>query len=67
MKFEYYCEEDVRECVAYIDSDGTLVIKVDDGLVYMYTDETPNFATDKFKHELSTRKFYPGDTITITF
>ena len=69
MKFEYDCAEDQRECVAFI-SGGCLYIKTDSGGVAMYTDDPPVSHGDSIWYmrlDRATRKFYPGDKITITF
>lgn len=68
MKFEYDGKENARECVAFIDENGNLVIYdgtrktciCHSGAVHQnpYTEH----------HQSGTkRKFYPGDKITITF
>jgi hypothetical protein len=60
MKLTYDTKPDERECVAYISGDGGLVIKERRGNhVYM--------VYDSFDPSDATHRFYPGDSITITF
>lgn len=69
MKFEYDNMNDDRECVAYIDGDGDLIIKNTLNLVYehpaLITDG--NVGTAEWNPVESLHKFYPGDKLTITF
>lgn len=71
MKFEYDGKENGRECVAFIDEDGVLYIKTDEGSTLLYGgSESPNHGSNEdWDYGLSraTHKFYPGDKITITF
>ena len=70
MKFTYDTKQDARECVAYIDEDGDLRMKTDEGVVYMYKDNsTPS---QNYSHEFwdpydAIHRFYTGDKITIEF
>lgn len=73
MKFEYENKVDDRECVAFIDADGDLCLKADgaDDIVWLTTGgvqycESPRNNFD-FQKEKAVHRFYPGDTITITF
>ena len=72
MKFEFDGDADRGECVAYIDDDGDLCIRVGDGFVYFIKDDK-SFLSDGgsfYGHMFdngATRKFYKGDKITITF
>lgn len=60
MKFTYDTNPADRECIAYISEDGSLVIKERRGNhVYMFY--------DSFDPSDAIRRFYPGDSITITF
>lgn len=72
MKFEYDgMDDNSRECVAYLDRQGDLCIKVSE----THTDcEMVCIEKDGFFHfnleweeKFATRKFYHGDKITITF
>lgn len=73
MKFEYDGKEDARECVAYIDRDGGMCIKVeethiDSELVCIDTDGFFRFDLSWNPSYTGVKKrFYPGDKITITF
>lgn len=60
MKFTYDTKPDERECKAYIDLEGDLVIKCTGGSVVWTTKEG-------FKPTKALHRFYPGDSITITF
>ena len=69
MKFDYETKLDERECVAYIDVDGDLMILnagvgttwvLKDGA--LYKDHLSHFNPSE-----ATRRFCPGDKITITF
>ena len=68
MKFSYDGDGVGRECVAYIDDDGELMVRRNNGdciwlskggVVYAH-----NFPFDVNK---ATHKFYKGDSVTITF
>jgi hypothetical protein len=62
MKFTYDTKPDERECVAYIDDEGDLVIKEkEEGKCVLM------FSESGFNLRESTHRFYPGDSITITF
>ena len=65
MKFEYEKEDDVRECVAYIDSDGDLVFET--GYISLRSEKPGIFEGCKWKPWDSVRRFYRGDKITIEF
>lgn len=73
MKFEYGNKQDDRECVAFIDGDGDLCIKASgpDDVIWMtsfgcnYSEKPCNKFSDQA--EVAFKRFYPGDTITITF
>lgn len=72
MKFEYDGNNQKEECVAYIDNQGHLVVRnqrQNDGSSFVFM---PNFKNktdvwDSFKPSDDDVKFYPGDSITITF
>ena len=69
MKFEYDGAKEKCECVAVISCDA-LCFKTDEGCTYLYTDDSPNHGShEDWGRELSaaSRRFYPGDKITITF
>jgi len=71
MKFEYDGKEDTRECVAYIDENGNLRIrdtgrKTEKRGSVCFTELGIKNGYD-FSPTTGTRKFYPGDKITITF
>lgn len=66
MKFEYDSKSVQRECVAYIDKDGDLLVMDDDGAILLGQDGTHLTAMEWNPSE-ATRKFYPGDKLTITF
>ena len=70
MKFEYDVKEDTRECVAYIDDFGHLIVnntrEKGSSFVFM-PDQKGTTYWDKFRPECTDVKFYPGDKITITF
>ena len=69
MKFEYDGDSEHRECVAYIDGDGDVIVR--DTL--NHTGEHPalisdgNVGTAEWQPHTATRRFYPGDKLTITF
>lgn len=65
MKFEYEVKQDNRECVAYIDDDGDLVVKNDGGACVIVGDSYCCEFT--FHPSRNDHKFYPGDKVTITF
>ena len=71
MKFEYETKQDDRECVAYIDGDGDLIINSfgDNGWVAVNGEEAGenNMAEPEYNTTGIAKKFYPGDKITITF
>jgi hypothetical protein len=60
MKFTYDTNPDERECVAYIDDEGDLIIKERDGKTVYCLDGA-------FDPSCDNHRFYPGDSITITF
>ena len=73
MRFDYETKQDDRECVAFICESGLLAIKGCDGKCVMIKpngDKVYNGAND-FKTWLDMctpqKKFYPGDSITLTF
>jgi hypothetical protein len=68
MKFEYDDEKDRGECVAFIDSDGDLIVKTESGnsiWISTFGEVHDNFG--EFNDTDATYRFYPGDKITITF
>ena len=65
MKFEYEKEDDVRECVAYIDSDGDLVFR--QGYLSLRNEKPEAWDDGPWEPAKATRKFYRGDKITIEF
>lgn len=67
MKFEYEVSKDDRECVAFIDGDGDLWIKTDEGSCLMYKHGGLPESGELWEENLAIHKFYPGDKITITF
>lgn len=72
MKFEYDEQPDKGECVAFIDNDGDLCMKNGEGIIYL-TRGNASFSFEEACFESymvdngATKKFYPGDKITITF
>lgn len=67
MKFTYKKDEpEVRECVAYLTRAGTLRMKTDNGVTVFFQDNTPEHGRH-FNPDEAVRKFYEGDSITITF
>jgi len=70
MKFEYDGVKEDRECVAFIDNDGNLYIKTYNGCIELCHDDMPEchaMSLWDYMIEDASRKFYPGDKITITF
>ena len=67
MKFEYDVKDDALECVAFIDYDGDLWIKTDNGSCLMFNSEYTPSNGDLWEEYRAVHKFYHGDTITITF
>lgn len=67
MKFEYELSKDNRECVAYIDPIGDLIIKDADGMSICFVCGGVPSGSYDWEPERATRKFYPGDKVTITF
>ena len=67
MKFEYDGKADGSKCVAFIDLDGDLWVKTDEGSVVFYKEGYATSYGDMWLVENATHKFYPGDKITITF
>lgn len=69
MKFEH--DGDDRRAVAFIDEDGDLCIKSDDGDAIWLTSygafDSENRFDLVFADSDVVRKLYPGDKITITF
>ena len=66
MKFEYSKKDDVRECVAYIDNWG-IVIKDNEGAVCIFDDGSGVERDAGWNPKDAKHRFYPGDSITITF
>lgn len=74
MRFEYTDEMDVDDCVAYID-DGGLVVRssfdssVSHDAVTIFDDGSGVNAKDFWDpyNDNITKRFYPGDKLTITF
>ena len=70
MEFKYDNIDDERECVAFIDNEGDLIIKLEDG-----TNMVMQESGEPFKGSVgfdmlfcsAVHKFYPGDKVTITF
>ena len=67
MKFEYDGKEGARACVAFIDYDGDLWIKTDEGSCLMFKSGDIPSAGVLWEQGRAVHKFYPGDKITITF
>jgi len=72
MKFTYDKKEDSRECVAYTDRQGDLVLKVGkthaDGIEAVCIDDGGFFHFNLiFEPSEATHKFYPGDKVKIEF
>mgnify|MGYP003459791044 CR=1 FL=1 len=67
MNFEYDVKDNELECVAFIDDDGDLWIKTDEGSCLMFKSGDIPSAGDLWKEGQAVHKFYPGDKITITF
>lgn len=67
MNFTYEKDEpETRECVAYITNAGALRMKIDDGVTVFFQDDTPYHGCH-FNPDEAVRKFYAGDSVTITF
>ena len=67
MKFTYNTKPDDRECVAYIDRDGDLRIRDErDGSVAFCSDDGVVIGLP-WQPSDALHRFYPGDSITITF
>lgn len=71
MKFEYDGDSEQRECVAYIVASGELVVRnIDNGnAICMGPYGSAAYVSNitRFDPSDATRKFYPGDKVTITF
>jgi hypothetical protein len=74
MKFDYETKQDDRECVAYIDRDGDLIVRDENphdgnncGAIYMTKRGNRGVYENEFDPSEATHKFYPGDSITLTF
>lgn len=67
MKFEYDRKERTDDCVAFIDSDGDLVIVDRDGDAIAFGVECVHPSYELSDSTYIAHKFYPGDKITITF
>ncbi len=77
MKFEYDGDSEQRECVAFIDGDGLLWVGAyclyDDDVksVVFTSDDKPHVGDISLKTGMAlfgvTKRFYPGDKLTITF
>jgi hypothetical protein len=71
MKFECEEEQDRSECVAFIHKSGCLIVKHDDATYDNYCQVLGSGSDTKRWWDAwmkdATRKFYPGDKITITF
>lgn len=73
MKFEYEKKADDRGCVAFIDGEGDLCVKAGYSLVYFlgsgghFVEKEGNLFDSFMVDNRAIKKFYPGDTITITF
>lgn len=67
MKFEYEDNQVSRECVAYVDDDGDIVIKDVDGDTVCLTSDNCLISDYGWRPREAIHKFYPGDKITITF
>tara|TARA_R110000851_G_scaffold178010_9_gene324941 strand:+ start:1272 stop:1481 length:210 start_codon:yes stop_codon:yes gene_type:complete len=69
MKFTYDTDKpETRECVAYIDKFGHLLLKdtIQDGHSLALTAFSMS-SWDQFDLKDATHKFYKGDSVTITF
>ena len=73
MKFTYDKREDREECVAFIHSSGSLVIKLEnptkEGYCHIVGSSrgAVNEAWWRYWMESVKKKFYPGDKVTIEF
>lgn len=67
MKFEYDGTDSERDCVAYIDGEGDLIINGDCGDGIFISKEYETAGPSEWEPEDAAQKFYPGDKITITF
>lgn len=69
MKFEYNTPDtETRECVAYIDGDGDLMIRTPTGkCIWMDYNGNAEHHRFEFNPDIATHKFYRGDSVTITF
>lgn len=66
MKFKYNEDESQIECVAYIDSDGDLIIKDSMNVIAICQDGC-HLINEYWEPHKATHKFYPGDKVEITF
>jgi len=66
MKFEYDSKSEESECVAYIDGDGDLCM-VDGDYAMILGRDGVHLTDMEWKPDEATRRFYPGDKLTITF
>ena len=72
MRFDYENKQDDRECVAYIDEEGDLVINNRNhynhgGAVYLTKEGRTGEHGRGFNPSEAIHKFYPGDSITLSF
>lgn len=69
MRFDYETKQDDRECVAYIDEDGDLVIKENSNGCSLHPlfRKNGDVGVSPWVESLAVHKFYPGDKLTITF
>ena len=70
MRFEYEGETTDKECVAYIDNEGDLIINTESNGWVIIGGENSGESYSASPDENSfgvKKKFYPGDKITITF
>ena len=67
MKFTYDDKQEDRECVAIISSQGTLMFPPVDGNSVTICPDGLVHALGLWNPDKATRKFYPGDSVTITF
>lgn len=69
MKFEYEKQDKASECVAFIDFDGELMVKSASGgtIWFSYQGIVYEDHLKDWKEDTAVHRFYPGDSITITF
>ena len=70
MKFEYEKKDDDRECVAFIDDAGDLIVRMGGTGAVWFDRHGGVYNFGEWNDELNrsaAHRFYRGDSITITF